>query len=101
MMTIHPEILNKDGKPQFAVLPYEEFEQVQAALARLNEQQLADPRYGGFYDNLSAEELARRQGVKPITNVQELYGDGAVDPADWEGFDEAVEQWRRESSTRD
>lgn len=25
MMTLHPEILIKDGKKQFAVLPYEEF----------------------------------------------------------------------------
>jgi len=25
MMTLHPEILVKDGKKQFAVLPYEEF----------------------------------------------------------------------------
>ncbi len=25
MMTLHPEILIKDGKKQFAVLPYQEF----------------------------------------------------------------------------
>ena len=25
MMTLHPEILVKDGKKQFAILPYEEF----------------------------------------------------------------------------
>jgi hypothetical protein len=25
MMTLHPEILVRDGKKQFAVLPYEEF----------------------------------------------------------------------------
>lgn len=25
MLTLHPEILVKDGKKQFAVLPYEEF----------------------------------------------------------------------------
>jgi hypothetical protein len=52
----------------------------------------ADPRYGSFYDNLSAEELARRQGVKPVEDISKLYGNG--DPADWEGFDEALEQWR-------
>ncbi len=97
MMTIHPEIVNKDGKPQFAVLPYEEFVQVQAALARLNEHEMADPRYGGFYENLSAEELARRQGVKPIANLDELKW--PFDPADWEGFDEALAEWRRQSST--
>lgn len=25
MLTLHPEILSRDGKRQFAVLPYEEF----------------------------------------------------------------------------
>lgn len=95
MITMHPEILSKDGKPQFAVLPYEEFLQVQAALARAAGAPEPDPRFGGFYENLNAEELARRQGVKPIASVEELYGNG--DPSDWEGFDEALEQWRRES----
>jgi len=92
MIPLHPEILSKDGEPQFAVLPYGEYLQVKAALARLAEKELQDPRYGGCWDNLSAEELARRQGVKPVTDVKELYGPG--DPADWEGFDEALEQWR-------
>ena len=93
MIKLHPEILSKDGTPQFAVLPYEEFMQIEEAL-----RQLAgflpgpDPHYGGFYDNLSAEELARRQGVKPVERVEDLYGQG--DPADWEGFDEALSQWR-------
>ena len=53
---------------------------------------LAPMRYGGFFDNLSAAELARRQGVKPAARVEDLYGHG--DPADWEGFDEALAQWR-------
>lgn len=34
-----------------------------------------DPRYGGFWDNLSADELARRQGVKPVENLDDLKGD--------------------------
>ena len=51
-----------------------------------------DPRFGGFWDNLSAEELAQRQGVQPVTDAAALYGGG--DPADWEGFDEALEEWR-------
>lgn len=33
MLTLHPEILVKDGKKQFAVLPYEEFVAVQERLA--------------------------------------------------------------------
>ncbi|MDQ3199139.1 MAG: type II toxin-antitoxin system Phd/YefM family antitoxin [Verrucomicrobiota bacterium] len=32
-MTLHPEILSKNGKKQFAVLPYEEFVALQARLA--------------------------------------------------------------------
>ena len=33
MLKLHPEILVKDGKKQFAVLPYEEFLAVQERLA--------------------------------------------------------------------
>ena len=90
---LHPEILSKDGEPQFAVLPYGEYLQVKAALARLTEKELQSPRYGGFWDNLSAEELARRQGVKAVADVKALYGPPG-DAEDWEGFDEALEQWR-------
>jgi hypothetical protein len=92
MITLHPDILTKDGKPQFAVLPYEEFLQVQAALARLGASEREGPRFGGFYENLSAAEHAARQGVKPIANLDELAWPG--DPADWEGFEEAVNEWR-------
>ena len=92
MIDLHAEILSTNGQPQFAVLPYDEFLKVKAALARMIEKGLEDPRYGSFYDNLTAEELARRQGVKPAETVEELYGPG--DPADWEGFDEAVPEWR-------
>ena len=31
-MTIHPQILEKDGKKEFAVLPYEEFLRLQEEL---------------------------------------------------------------------
>lgn len=33
MLKLHPEILMKDGKKQFAVLPYEEFVALQQQLA--------------------------------------------------------------------
>jgi hypothetical protein len=46
-----------------------------------------------FWENPSAEEYARRQGVEPLTDRATLYGSG--DPRDWEGFDEALEEWRR------
>lgn len=32
MLTLHPNILEKDGKKAFAVLPYEEFQSVQEEL---------------------------------------------------------------------
>jgi len=32
MLTLHPNILEKDGKKAFAVLPYEEFENLQEEL---------------------------------------------------------------------
>ena len=34
-----------------------------------------DPRFGGFWENLSADELARRQGVGPVEDVSKLAGD--------------------------
>ena len=96
MIELHPEILSRNGAPQFAVLPYDEFMQVEEALRRLSESMPApDPRYGGFWDNFSAEELARRQAVKPVERIEDLYGKGQ--PSDWEGFDEALAQWRAES----
>ncbi len=33
MIQLHPEFLTKDGKKQFAVLPYEEFVALQGVLA--------------------------------------------------------------------
>ena len=33
MLTLHPDILVKNGKKQFAVLPYEEFVALQERLA--------------------------------------------------------------------
>ncbi|MBI2425372.1 MAG: hypothetical protein HYV27_21280 [Candidatus Hydrogenedentes bacterium] len=92
MIPLHPQFLLKEGKPQFAILPYEEYLQLAEALARAAENMRVDPRFGGFWDNLPAEELARRQGVQPVADAAALYGGG--DPADWEGFDEALEEWR-------
>ncbi len=38
-----------------------------------------DPRFGGFWENLSVDELARRQGVAPVTNLDSLAGDWPED----------------------
>ncbi len=39
MIQLHPQFLKKDGKPEFAVLPYEEFLRVQELLADLEDLQ--------------------------------------------------------------
>ncbi len=36
-MTLHPQILEKDGLKQFVILPYEEFQQIQEALEDLED----------------------------------------------------------------
>jgi hypothetical protein len=95
MIELHPEIITKNGVPESVVLPYKEFLQIEVALQRLSETiDTPDPRYGGFWDNLTAEELAKRQGVKPVESIKDLYWDG--DPSDWDGFEEAVAQSRSE-----
>jgi ribosomal protein L29 len=43
-----------------------------AALAREIAKLLADARFGAPHENLSAQELARRQGNGPITDVSQL-----------------------------
>jgi hypothetical protein len=39
MIPLHPQFLKKNGKPEFAVLPYEEFLRVQELLADLEDLQ--------------------------------------------------------------
>jgi PHD/YefM family antitoxin component YafN of YafNO toxin-antitoxin module len=36
-MRLHPQIIEKDGKKEFVVIPYEEFLQIQAALEDLED----------------------------------------------------------------
>ena len=52
----------------------------------------------GFWESPSAEEYARRQGVKPVTDIATLYGPG--EPQDWQGFDKALERWHAENSVK-
>jgi len=37
MITLHPSILEREGKKAFAVLPYEEFQKVQEELAEFED----------------------------------------------------------------
>ena len=49
-----------------------------------------------FWHPLSALQQAELQKVPIIRSVEEFYGDGTA--AEWEGFDEALEQWRLEKT---
>jgi hypothetical protein len=51
-----------------------------------------------YWENLSALEYARRQGVQPVSNFAAIFGAGAAE--DWDGFDEAVESWRAEKPVK-
>lgn len=55
MVTLHPNILEHDGKKTFAVLPYEEFLQVR-------------------------EELDDYQNLKDLREAKALEGDASVSP---------------------
>ena len=66
MIELHPEILQRDGKKQFAVLPYEEFLAVQELLEDMedfrpmDEAKAADSGEPG----IPLEEVKRRLGLK-------------------------------------
>jgi hypothetical protein len=66
MLKLHPEILKRDGKEQFAVLPYEEFLAVQEILEDMEDLRLIeearanDPGGSGF----SLEEVKRELGLE-------------------------------------
>ena len=47
-----------------------------------------------FWSGPSAEEQAKAQGTKPIKSIEELRSKELGDA--FEGFDEALAQWRRE-----
>jgi hypothetical protein len=66
MISLHPEFLTKDGKKQFAVLPYEEFIALQEVLADAAD--LIDLR------EAKAEEASA--GTVPLSEVKERLGLG-------------------------
>ena len=64
VMTLHPEILKKNGKNQFVVLPYEEF--------LLLQERLADAE-----DLLTLRKAKRTEGKKkpiPLAEVKRALG---------------------------
>jgi len=66
MIILHPEILEKDGQPEFAVLPYEEFQAVRELLMDYDD--LRDLRAAKSEETdapvMSLREVSKRYGVK-------------------------------------
>ena len=58
-MTLHPQIIQREGKSEFVVLPYEEFLMVQEALEDLNDLEIL---------NQARDEEAHEAGV-PLRQV--------------------------------
>ena len=63
-MTLHPQIIEKEGKSEFVVLPYDEYLKVQEALEDLNDLQML---------NQAREEHAGQAGT-PIRQIGERLG---------------------------
>jgi hypothetical protein len=49
----------------------------------------------GFWNDLSAQQCAALQRVPITRRAEDFFGDGKAE--EWEGFDEALEQWRSET----
>ena len=59
MLKLNPQFLIRDGKPEYAVLPFAEFEEIQARLEDA--------------EDLVALELARREDAgKPTISLEEM-----------------------------
>ncbi len=66
MIKLHPEILKRDGKEQFAVLPYEEFLAVQELLDDLEDLRLIEEAKANDHGEpgIPLEEVKRQLGLK-------------------------------------
>ena len=64
MIELHPEFLKKNGKEEFVVLPYDEFERIA--------QELAD--YEDLKDLRSARSKERTAPTKPLSEVRSVLG---------------------------
>jgi hypothetical protein len=66
MIELHPEILEKDGQPEFAVLPYKEFQAVKDLL--MDYEDLRDLRAAKSEEadapTMSLHEVSKRYGSK-------------------------------------
>ena len=66
MIQLHPEILKKNGKNEFVVLPYEEFVALQALLEDIEDllELRAAKKHHGGQPALSLEEVRKRFGLE-------------------------------------
>ena len=66
MLTLHPEILSKNGKKQFAVLPYKEFVALQSRLADADDllELRKARRAEGEKKSIPLAEVKRQLGLK-------------------------------------
>jgi hypothetical protein len=53
-----------------------------------------------FYTHISLEDLARQQGVKPVSDPSTLAGDFWPEDEDIEEFIATIRQWRKEEDHR-
>ena len=72
MLTLHPEILSKDGKKQFAVLPYEEFVALQSRLEDADD--LLELRKARRAEEKKSLFLSRRSSAGWDLNTSAQYG---------------------------
>lgn len=56
-----------------------------------------ESRANEFWQRNSLENLARQQGVRPVERFEDLAGGWPADQIN-DGFEEALERWRRTSS---
>ncbi len=59
IMTLHPQIIKKDGKKEFVILPYEEFIAIKEELEN----------YEDLKDLREAKECAKREESIPLSKV--------------------------------
>ena len=70
------------------------------SVALLRDEALTSPTMAWYEDvedvwtPLTADQHAARQDIRPAMSWEQFMGDGTQE--EWEGFDEALEEWRKE-----
>ncbi|MFZ5866428.1 MAG: type II toxin-antitoxin system Phd/YefM family antitoxin [Thermodesulfobacteriota bacterium] len=66
-MLLHPQVIEKEGRKEFVILPYEEFVQIQEALEDLEDlRELRKERYESMESpSRSLREIGKELGFEP------------------------------------